>query len=66
MGTLDYIIIGIVAVWFAAALRSIFKRRGGCTCGCGNPGHSACGGNCAHRKREQSTCSGCSQCGKEK
>ena len=50
MGTLDYIILVIVAVWFLAAMRSILKKKGGCGC-CGGSGtkHASCG------------CSGCAE-----
>lgn len=51
MGVLDYVIIAAVLVWFAAALRSIIKKRGGCSCGAG-------GGT--------KTCSGCAGCGAAK
>lgn len=61
MGALDYLIIGIVAVWFAAALRSILRRKGGCSCGCGTSGPLPCGKGCAHSKGKQSDCSGCAE-----
>lgn len=61
MGALDYLIIGIVAVWFAAALRSILRRKGGCSCGCGTSGPLPCGRDCAHSKGKQSDCSGCAE-----
>lgn len=43
MGIFDYMILAIVAIWFAAAIRSIIRKKGGC-CGSGNC--SGCCGSC--------------------
>lgn len=33
MSLSDYMIIAAVAIWFCAAMRSIIRNRGGCSCG---------------------------------
>ncbi|MBR3381642.1 MAG: hypothetical protein IKG85_01190 [Clostridia bacterium] len=51
MGPVEIIIIIALAAAAGLAVRSVIKRRGGCSCGCG--GGKDCPGCAAKRKKEE-------------
>ncbi len=50
----DYVIVGVILIWFCAAVRIIIRNRGGCGCGAGG----SCSG-CDACKANGKGCSGC-------
>lgn len=59
MKFLDYVILILVVLWLAAAIRSMIRKKGGCCCGgdCGDS-CSACkaGESCPVENISQCTC----------
>ena len=53
----DYVIVGVILIWFCIAVWIIIKNRGGCSCGAG------AGRNCSGCGACQAGGKGCSRCG---
>lgn len=70
----DYLILTVVLVWFVLAVRSVVKKRGGCSCGGGTSGtcmscrgKTGCSSHCTCMScDEKKTVSHSTCCSKEK
>lgn len=58
----DYLILAVVLAWFVLAVRSVVKKRGGCSCGGGTSGTCM---SC-HGKTECSSRCACISCDEKK